>query len=96
MDTELSIAAEDFRLDSVGRPRIFGLFTLADITWSVDLDTLVDTDVDTLVGFRNLLRTAVKRKEAVRKIYHTTTILGTTITIITVISHHGRPIRDPS
>lgn len=62
MLTELSIAAEDFRLATLGRPRIFGLFTLADMIWSEDLDTLDVTDVETLlVGFLSLRRTAGRR-----------------------------------
>lgn len=61
--TELSIAADDLRLAMIGRPRIFGLFTLAEITWSEDLDTLLDTDVVTLLGFRSLLRTPGKWSE---------------------------------
>lgn len=58
--TELSIAAEDFLLAMLGRPRILGLLTLADMIWSEDLDTLDVTEVDTLLGLRSLLRTAVK------------------------------------
>lgn len=57
--TELSMAAVDF-LEMLGRPLILGLFTLADMTWSEDLETLDVTEVETLVGLRSLLRTSAK------------------------------------
>lgn len=60
--TELSIAAEDFRLATLGRPRILGLLTLAEMIWSEDLDTLDVTEVETLLGLRSLLRTSAKER----------------------------------